>query len=214
VAALPPSLAATLGGIWSVRVLRETFAVACLSQAVFQAAYHTLLILLPEFLGTGPGGIAVFQLAGGAGLAAGFYAVWSRAPFTDRQGMRLLRNAVGFGLGIGVILAATLPEHLGLALAGFGAVLCVYEMLYLDHQACFFAEMPGQAAGRCQHALSAIGGALASVFSLGYALAVQWAGLAAGSACYAGVMLVFVTVLFVALVRARAAETVQGVSHD
>jgi hypothetical protein len=203
-------LGATLTQIWTVPVLREGFAVACLAQAIFQSAYHNLLLLQPYSTGLGAGGIALYQLAAGVGLGLGFSVALTWSPLTSPCGAHAVRCFTMAAVALLALVLTACASDLWLSLTAFAAALCLYEFMFLDGQARFFSEMPRVGAGRYQHALSACGGALMSVFALSYALASEWTGIPAATLTYVTAAALLVSAAAAALARARAVDSLRG----
>ncbi len=173
-----PSLRQTLSTIFAMPVMRTSFLIVCLSQAMFQGTYSVLVSFLPiQVFKLGLGGVGGFQLAASAGITGGFLINWLRnTALAEKQPTRPLRTIGIAAIASMALLFSVTASALSISLIGFFVVNLGYEWIWLHHNSDFFRTSPKAVAARYQFTLSACAAFLMATLTLTYSALVQYLG--------------------------------------
>jgi hypothetical protein len=171
------NLLTTLASINKIPALKNAFLFVCLSQAIFQGAYSTLVSYLPiHQFNLGLKGVGFFQISASIGIIAGFLFVWFMPRAQDR-----ISYSVGiFALGIIALLACGISSKASTAILWFFILNLTYESVWLHMSSEFFKLSPLELTAQFNFTLSTSAAFLMSILTLGYAVAINYLSLAKG----------------------------------
>lgn len=177
------SLGQTLATIFAMPVVRTSFIIVCLSQAIFQGAYSVLVSFLPiQTFDLGLSGVGGFQLAASIGITCGFLINWLiSSSLIEKQATRPMRAIALASIACLALIISATATVLPVSLVGFFILNLSYECIWLHHNSEFFRASPKAAAARYQFTLSACASFLMATATLAYSALVQYFGVSFAS---------------------------------
>lgn len=177
------SVRETLGEIFASPTLRVSFLIVCMSQAIFQGAYSSMVSFLPvRSFGIGAEGIGWFQIAASLGIIGGFLVNWFAPKFFETSTSRIPnRTLMVATLGIVSLVLCVGSSSIPLSLIHFLVFNFAYESVWLHHNSDFFRVTPTNKMATYQFTLASTAAFMMSVFTLGYSALVETMGTVQGT---------------------------------
>lgn len=177
------SVRETLFEIFSSPALRASFLVVCISQAIFQGAYSSLVSLLPvRVYEIGAEGIGFFQIAASLGIIGGFLVNWF-APkfFSGTSGRASKKTFLVVGFGVVSLTMCAVSSFVLFSLIQFLLFNLAYESVWLHHNSDFFSKTPVEKVATYQFTLASTAAFAMSLFTLGYSALAETLGATQGT---------------------------------
>lgn len=169
------SLRKIIERIFSIPVVKTSFLLVCITQAVFQGAYSALVSYLPlKVHGTGLSGVGLFQLSASIGITLGFLInwIWARA-FSEKDPTFPKKSLLLSGVTIMALLVSVMGSSFTTSIMAFFIMNLGYECIWLHHSSEFFRASPKSSVAKFQFTLASCAAFLMSVSTLTYSLALD-----------------------------------------
>lgn len=192
------SLTKTIKKILQTPEIKTSFLFVCLSQAIFQGAYSSLISVLPILgFNLSPNGVGMFQVVTSIGIILGFLVNWHYPSLLEQKTKIPSRTITIFMVATVCLFLSTHTNSLPLSLLSFFGLNFAYEFIWLFNNTEFFRASPTNDVARYQFTLTACASLLMSIFTLIYAFAIETLGLPNGSVVFLIISIMLMIIVFV-----------------